>query len=75
MCHRKRAEGGTEATVRRPYGLHLCGPARLASVDEQFLRDALAAHLDFALVLADGGQVVGKLHSQPCLLRAAEGLG
>jgi hypothetical protein len=34
------------------------------SVDVQFLRDVLAAHLDFGLVLSDGGKVVGELHSQ-----------
>jgi hypothetical protein len=35
----------------------------------------LAAHLDFAFVLAGGGQAVGTLHVQPRLFRTAEGLG
>jgi hypothetical protein len=45
------------------------------SVNVHFLRHLLALHLDSALVLARGGKVVGKLHAQPRLLRAAEGLG
>jgi hypothetical protein len=31
----------------------------------QFPRHMVTAHFDFALVLAGGGEVVGKLHSQP----------
>src|ERR1039457_4247162 len=46
--------------------------ARPASLDVQFLRDALASHLDFAFVPASGCRIVGKLHPQPRLLRAAE---
>src|ERR1039458_10156216 len=49
--------------------------ARQTSLDVQFLRDELAAHLDPVLVFAGGGKVVGELHAQPRFLRAAEGLG
>src|SRR6266566_4319687 len=45
---------------------------RPSSVHVQFLRDVLAADLDFAFVLAGCGEVIGKLHPQPRLLRAAE---
>jgi len=62
MCHRR---------IRAAFS----APVRLASVDAEFLRDVLAAHFDFALISADGGKVVGHLHSQPRLLRAAESLG
>ena len=41
----------------------------------QFLRDVLAAYLDLAFDLAGGGEVKGKLHSQPSIHGAAEGLG
>ena len=40
----------------------------------QFL-DALTANLNFAFALAGGGEVVGKLHSEPCFRRAAKCLG
>ncbi|SPF56799.1 hypothetical protein SBA4_930018 [Candidatus Sulfopaludibacter sp. SbA4] len=45
------------------------------SIRVQFLRNGLAAHLDFALVLASGRKIVGNLHPQPCFRRAAERLG
>jgi len=41
----------------------------------QFLRDVLTAHPDFSFVLPGYREVVGKLHAQPRLWRAAEGLG
>jgi hypothetical protein len=56
------------------HGLHF-QPRAPGVSGRTFLADGLAVHLDFALVLADGGEVVGNLHSQPGLLRAAEGLG
>jgi hypothetical protein len=42
--------------------------------DVQFPRDALAAYLDFVFVHAGGGEVVGKLHSQPRFLREPQNL-
>jgi hypothetical protein len=38
------------------------------------LFDVLTTNLDFALVLTRGCEVIGKLHSQPGLGRAAESL-
>jgi hypothetical protein len=46
-----------------------------ASRQVQFLRDVLTADPDFTFVLPGSGEVVGKLHSQPCFRRAAECLG
>jgi hypothetical protein len=37
-------------------------------------REVLTAYLDFALLLARGSEVVGELHLQPGLRRAAKGL-
>jgi hypothetical protein len=37
-----------------------------------FLRDVLAADLDFTLVLPSAGEVEGDLHSQPGIAAAAE---
>jgi hypothetical protein len=39
------------------------------------LRNLLASRLDFALILAGGSKVVGKLHAQPSFWRAAKRLG
>ena len=39
---------------------------------ESVCRDVLAADFDLAFVLTGGREVIGKLHPQPRLLRAAE---
>jgi hypothetical protein len=49
-----------------------CVTRRAIELHAQF-RDMLPANLDPAFVPAGGGQVPGKLHPQPRLLRAAEG--
>src|ERR1017187_470078 len=46
----------------------------VACLRVQFLKHMLAAHLDFALVLAGSCEIVGKLHSKPGFRRAAKGL-
>ena len=65
--------GGVEKSDHGPPGRPR-GGKYIASVHVQFLRDVLTADLDFAFVLAGCREVIGKLHPQPRLLRAAERL-